>query len=114
MVQSVTLADAPAMAWKPSDPDDAIFVGNGVRTPSRLDDGSTLSWDGANGAHVVGADARLHFTLRDARGAPLSVEPYMGMAAHAVVVRDDGAVFVHLHPMGSTPSIGEIAPCSTW
>jgi hypothetical protein len=106
MVQSVTLADAPAMAWKPSDPDDAIFVGNGVRTPSRLDDGSTLSWDGANGAHVVGADARLHFTLRDARGAPLSVEPYMGMAAHAVVVRDDGAVFVHLHPMGSTPSIG--------
>jgi hypothetical protein len=106
MVQSVTLTDAPAMAWKPSDDDDAIFVGNGVRTPSRFDDGSTLSWDGASGAHVAGADARLHFTLRDAAGKPLTVEPYMGMAAHAVVVRDDGSVFVHLHPMGTAPSLG--------
>ena len=52
------------------------------------------------------ADAALRFTLRDASGAPLSVEPYMGMAAHAVVVRDDGSVFVHLHPMGTTPSMG--------
>ena len=106
MVQSVTLGEAPAMAWKPSDADDAIFVGNGVRTPSRFDDGSTLSWDSANGAHVAGGDAGLHFTLRDASGAPLSVEPYMGMAAHAVVVRSDGGVYVHLHPMGTTPSIG--------
>jgi hypothetical protein len=106
MVQSVTLDAAPAMGWNPSDPDDAIFTGGGVGTPSRFDDGSTLSWDGANRPHVAGADAGLHFTLRDARGAPLSVETYMGMAAHAVVVRDDGTVFVHLHPMGTTPGIG--------
>lgn len=106
MVESVTLGNLPPMAWKPSDNDDAIFVGNGVRTPSRFDDGSTLSWDGASGPHVVGADARLHFTLRDAAGKPLTVEPYMGMAAHAVVARDDGGVFVHLHPMGTTPSMG--------
>jgi hypothetical protein len=106
MVQSVTLGNAPAMAWKPTDQDDAIFVGNGVRTPSRFDDGSTLSWDGASGPHLAGADARLRFTLRDAAGQALTVEPYMGMAAHAVVVRDDGAVFVHLHPMGTTPAMG--------
>ncbi len=106
MVQSVNLAEAPPMAWKPSDLDDAIFVGNGVRTPSRFDDGSTLSWDGATAPHIAGADAALRFTLRDANGAPLTVEPYMGMAAHAVVVRDDGKVFVHLHPMGTTPSLG--------
>jgi hypothetical protein len=106
MVQSLTLDAAPAMAWTPSDPDDAIFTGGGVGTPSRFDDGSTLSWDGANRPHVAGADAGLHFTLRDARGAPLSVEPYMGMAAHAVIVRDDGSVFMHLHPMGTTPGIG--------
>jgi hypothetical protein len=90
MVQSVTLGNPPAMAWKPTDKDDAVFVGSGVRTPSRFDDGSTLSWDGARGAHLAGADARLHFTLRDAAGKLLTVEPYMGMAAHAVVVRDDG------------------------
>jgi hypothetical protein len=106
MVGSVTLAASPAMAWRPSDPDDAVFTGNGVRTPFRFDDGSTLSWDGANSPHTAGADAGLHFTLRDATGAALSVEPYMGMAAHAVVVRDDGKVFMHLHPTGTTPAIG--------
>lgn len=109
MTQELTLGDAAPMAWKPTDPDDAIFIGNGVHTPSRFDDGSTLSWDGANGPHIAGADARLHFTLRDARGAPLDVEPYMGMAAHAVVVRDDGSVFIHLHPTGTTPSLGTMS-----
>jgi hypothetical protein len=113
MVQSVALGEAPAMAWKPSDADDANFVGNGVRTPWRFDDGSTLSWDGANASHVAGADAGLHFTLRDAHGAPVTVEPYMGMAAHAVAVRDDGSVFVHLHPMGTTPSMGTMPMLST-
>ena len=112
MVEPVTLGNAPPVAWKPSDSDDAIFVGNGVRTPSRFDDGSTLSWDGASGPHVVGKDARLHFTLRDAAGKPLTIEPYMGMAAHAVVVRDDGGVFVHLHPMGTTPSMGTMPAMS--
>lgn len=112
LVESVTLDAAPAMAWKPSDADDAMFTGNGVRSPSRFDDGSTLSWDGANAAHVAGADAGLRFTLRDAKGALLKVQPYMGMAAHAVVVRDDGSVFVHLHPMGNTASIGTMPTMS--
>jgi hypothetical protein len=109
LVQSVTLGNPAAMAWKPTDSDDAQFVGNGVRGPFHFDDGSTLMWDGASGAHTTGADARLRFTLRDAAGKSLMVEPYMGMAAHAVVVRDDGGVFVHLHPMGTTPAIGATA-----
>jgi hypothetical protein len=107
MVQSLMLGESPPLAWKPTDADDASFTGNGVRSPWRFDDGSTLSWDGANTAHAAGADAGLRFTLRDSQGKPLSVEPYMGMQAHAVVVRDDGAVFVHLHPMGTTAAIGQ-------
>jgi hypothetical protein len=35
----------------------------------------------------------------------------MGMAAHAVVVRSDGGVFVHLHPVG-TVSLAGAAPLS--
>ena len=41
------------------------------------------------------------FEVRNADGTPATLEPYMGMAGHAVVAKDDGSVFVHLHPMGT-------------
>jgi len=100
MVQRVTLTGR-FHPWKPSDEDDASYRGGGVGTPYRFDDGSTLSWNGAGSPRAVGGDAGLTFSLRDAKGAPLTVAPYLGMAAHAVVVKDDGNVFVHLHPSGS-------------
>jgi hypothetical protein len=100
IVQSVTL-DAPSNQWAPTDADDAMSIGAGAGSTARFDDGSVLAWDGVTTPHVAGADAALTFTLRDAKGAPLAVEPYLGMAAHAVVVRDDGAVYVHLHPAGT-------------
>lgn len=50
---------------------------------------------------VVGRDLRLVATVRDANGAMSTLEPYMGMAGHAMVLRRDGGVFMHLHPMGS-------------
>ncbi len=34
-------------------------------------------------------------------GSPSVLEPYMGMLSHAAVLRDDGSLFVHLHPAGS-------------
>jgi hypothetical protein len=39
--------------------------------------------------------------VRDSNGRLANLEPYLGMAAHAVVVRMDGSVFVHLHPAGT-------------
>ena len=33
----------------------------------------------------------------------------MGMAAHAVVQREDGSVFVHLHPMGTISAGSQMA-----
>jgi hypothetical protein len=100
IVQDVTL-DAPANQWVPSDADDAMFIGAGAGSTARFDDGSVLTWDGVTTPHVAGADAALSFTLRSSRGAVLAVEPYLGMSAHAVVVRDDGGVYVHLHPAGT-------------
>ena len=49
----------------------------------------------------AGMETTLRFVLRDAAGSPLALEPYMGMPGHAVVLRDDGSVFIHLHPMGT-------------
>ncbi len=81
--------------------DDAAFVGGSAGLSSALPGGETLTWDQGPGALVAGEPAPLSFELRDAAGRPAEFEPYLGMAAHAVVARDDGRVFVHLHPMGT-------------
>jgi hypothetical protein len=40
----------------------------------------------------------------DDHGNPVvDLQPYMGMAGHAVFVRSDLQVFVHVHPAGSIP-----------
>jgi hypothetical protein len=49
----------------------------------------------------------LRFVVRDAKGGVAHVQPYLGMAAHAVVVRDDGSVFIHLHPLGTVAMVSQ-------
>jgi hypothetical protein len=39
--------------------------------------------------------------LQDELGQPAIIEPYMGMPGHAVIMKDDGTVYIHLHPVGS-------------
>jgi len=47
----------------------------------------------------------LGFELDGADGRPVdALEPYMGMAGHLLIVRDDFAVFAHVHPMGTVPN----------
>jgi hypothetical protein len=42
------------------------------------------------------------FRLEDKDGKPATaMEPYMGMAGHAVFLSTDGNVFAHVHPAGS-------------
>lgn len=82
----------PGNAKAPLDRDDAwIAAPNNSATIARL--GSTN--------FVENHDADLRFTIRDKQGNPAALEPYMGMAAHLIVRRDDGAVFTHLHPSGT-------------
>jgi hypothetical protein len=50
---------------------------------------------------VAGAEAPLRFAVTPGTDGAHPLEPYMGMPGHAAVVRDDGLVFAHLHPMGS-------------
>lgn len=98
--------DLPAIETRAAaqDSDDASFVGPPADASSmtaRLDDGSTMTWQRESAPIIAGIPASLHFVIRDAKGAAVTLEPYLGMAAHAVVMRDDGTVFIHLHPSGT-------------
>jgi hypothetical protein len=88
---------------EPTDPDDAWFVGEASNTnTARLSDGSTLSLQVLPaGAIAAGMEKTLRISVLDPAGNPATLEPYLGMPAHGVVVRVDGSVYVHLHPMGT-------------
>jgi hypothetical protein len=81
-----------------SDPDDAWRVSGAT---ARLEDGSTMEWLADSTPLRAGKDATLRFRVRDPDGAAATLEPYLGMAAHAVIAKTDGSVFVHLHPAGT-------------
>jgi hypothetical protein len=85
------------------DPDNAWALGNTVSQANRvvLEDGSTLSWLRPAAPLLAGIPAELRFAIAGPPGDSASLEPYLGMAGHAVVVRDDGSVFIHLHPLGT-------------
>ena len=70
-----------------------------------------MLWLGESELHVD-QETVLSFAVRDPAGHPAVLEPYMGMISHAALTRDDGSVFVHLHPAGtiSMGSLSVLAP----
>ncbi len=107
-----TLVDSVQLpAWTPSaglkrlDADESWSVNERVFVKSYMenlahDNEFFIRW---NGAFPVYAEKPgvLQFYLSDAHSNPVLVEPYLGMLGHAVVVREDGKVFTHLHPSGT-------------
>ena len=86
------------------DPDDswAALVPHGVSRSAdyALPSGRTVRWE-RGGPLDVDEETTLRFSVSEPDGSPSVLEPYMGMLGHAAVLRDDGSVFVHLHPAGS-------------
>ncbi len=62
--------------------------------------GYKMLWENP-GPLIVNQDASLRFRLLAPDNQPARLEPYMGMLGHAVVRRQDGAVFAHVHPVGT-------------
>ncbi len=86
---------AIASAYSAGNPSTAIF---------ELPDGSLMEWMKDGLVLKRGELDWLRFQIKDAQGKPAAdLEPYMGMAGHAVFVRSDRSVFAHIHPAGSVP-----------
>jgi hypothetical protein len=88
----------------PPDPGDSWQMNNGATAsaPRVADTGGGYKMTWANPEPIVRKlDASLRFKLLTPDGQPALIEPYMGMLGHAVVRRQDGAVFAHIHPVGT-------------
>ena len=66
-------------------------------------DGLVMRWVGPDKTPLETGDfMKLEFRLENAGGDPVeAIEPYMGMAGHLMILRDDANVFAHVHPMGT-------------
>jgi hypothetical protein len=88
-----------------ADPDDSWFVGQAALEAAQsrfvIARGPTIVWQRGNESIVENEERPFTFSVQDAAGAPLALEPYMGMLAHVAVAHEDGSVFAHLHPAGS-------------
>lgn len=113
LVDSFTLnAPLDARGLAALSPDDAWSAWVATRVDSDMNlsshgDPLFIGWKG--NVHPVANEAGvLHFVLYTKHAELVTLEPYLGMLGHAVVMRDDGKVFVHLHPNG-TPAMASQA-----
>jgi len=102
------------------DPDDTYVISNAINDNKnpftgkttlvcgkpgiemKLADGSSATWQHtANTSFEANKIYPLTFAIKDPSGLPAKLQPYMGMMGHAVILKYDGSVYVHLHPVGT-------------
>ncbi|MDQ1090124.1 hypothetical protein [Siphonobacter sp. SORGH_AS_1065] len=78
----------------------------GVKT--KLQDGSTIVWEAQpNQTFQSGKVYSLNFSVIDPNGKSAALQPYLGMMGHAAVFKNDGQVYIHLHPTGTFSSASQ-------
>lgn len=83
-------------------PGKTVLVCGNPGESMQLADGSSAVWEhAANTPFEANKVYPLTFAIYDPSGAAVKLEPYMGMTGHAVVLKYDGSVYMHLHPVGT-------------
>jgi hypothetical protein len=100
--------DVPDLPDRPLIGDDSGTLANPIAggatppTTSPLAGGGQMIWERDASPLRANVPFIFRFRVENAPGQPATdLQPYMGMAAHAAVVRSDASVFAHLHPTGS-------------
>lgn len=69
---------------------------------AQLSDGYRMVWQRDDKPFKANQPYWFRFRVEDKDGKPATdMEPYMGMAGHAVFLSTDGNIFAHVHPAGS-------------
>ena len=105
-----------------SDPDDALDISHPLKTDDKpletgnnitianhtgeavkMKNGTTILLKGLkNNKHYLSNQVySLPFYFYDKNNQPLTPDLYMGMKGHLIVMRSDGKVFSHVHPVGT-------------
>jgi hypothetical protein len=101
----VATVNMPSIVGEPLKGDDAgILDLVPADKVAQLSDGYRMVWerDSNNKPFKANQPYWFRFRVEDKNGKPApDMEPYMGMAGHAVFLSADGNVFAHIHPAGS-------------
>ncbi len=99
--------DLPQIEGTALQGDDSTWSGPSTETSrasnvADLADGGKIIWRKPADPIRAGAAMSLAFDVLDKDGkAARDMQPYMGMAGHAEIVKSDLSVFAHIHPSGS-------------
>jgi hypothetical protein len=66
-----------------------------------LPGGYTAIWESDDNGFKAGKLYSLDFALFNPQNEPVELQPYLGMLGHAVVLKHDASVYIHLHPTGN-------------
>jgi hypothetical protein len=86
----------------PPGEEDNFFICGKPGTGVKLKDGSTMVWEGQKDESMYeGVLYNLQFAVYAPDGTPAKLDPYLGMGGHAAIIRNDGNVYMHMHPGGT-------------
>lgn len=89
-------------ALPPKGEEESFFVCGKPGTGVKLKDGSRMVWEGQKDESMyAGSLYNLQFAVYAPDGSPAELDAYLGMAGHAAVIRNDGNVYIHMHPAGT-------------